>query len=160
MRILISLMLLLGCNQQTEVKEPQETGPPSDVDWGSWELSTTFISQSDACTAMGANGSNLGTLFAEVEIGNPDQIEVLLGSRALQGVREAKGFSVESFDPIPVDNTDGLGIGVYLEAIVEDEHNFTGDLSYEITTASGACLIQVEVDAFWLYYEPPPDCGG
>ena len=159
MRFLIPLFILVGCAQE-ETKEVIVTGPPTDVDWGSWELSTTFVSQSAACNDMGANGDGLGTLFAEVDVGDPDQIEVLLGTRALQGVRDDKGFSVESFDPIPVDNTDGLGIGVYLDASVQDEHTFTGKLSYEITTTGGSCIIDVDVDAYWLYYEPPPDCGG
>ena len=159
MRFLIPLCFLVGCTQN-ETKEVLEEGPPSDVDWGSWELSTTFVSQSAACSDMGANGSNLGTLFAEVAVGDPDQIEMLLGQRTLQGVRNDKGFSVESFDPIPADNTDGLGIGVYLDASVGDEHSFTGKLSYEITTTGGSCVIEVDVDAYWLYYEPPPDCGG
>ena len=159
MRLLIPLCFFIGCSQN-ETKELVEAGPPSEVDWGSWELTTTFVSQSAACSDMGANGAGLGTLFAEVDVGDPDQIEVLLGPRSLQGLRDDKGFSVESFDPIPVDNTDGLGIGVYLEAAVEDEHTFTGELSYEITTTGGSCIIEVDVDAYWLYYEPPPPCGG
>lgn len=159
MRHLLPFCLLIACNNESELPKVTEDGPPSEVDWGSWDLSTTFISQSVTCAGMGANGQGLGNLFAEIEVDAPDKIEVLLGTRQLQGVREYNTFRADSFDPIPVENTDGYGIGVNLEAEVLDEHNFTGELTYEIISGSGICEILIGVTASWLYYEPPPPCN-
>ena len=159
MKLYPALIFLFACDG-SNIEEKVEEGPPSEVDWGSWELNTTFISQSTACESMGANGQSMGLLYAEIDVGDPDSIDVSLGIRDLSGVRTSNGFTVESFEEIPVDNTDGNGIGVLLDTIVEDEHSFRGELEYSIISTVGSCLISLDVDAYWLYYEPPPDCGG
>ena len=158
MRYFFFLGLTMACTSSEPAKEVV-SGPPSEVDWGSWDLQTTFVSQSTSCQGMGANGQGIGDMFAEIEVGDPDDIDVLLGIRQLQGVREHNGFSADSFDLIPVENTEGQGIGVYLEANVIDKHTFTGQLSYEIVGEWASCTILIDVDASWLYYEPPPPCN-
>jgi len=141
--------------------EPEESGPPSEVEWGSWELETTFLQQSAICSDMTANGQD-ELLYAEVNVEEPDTISMLLGTRTLIGVRTASGFLLEGFDAIDTGADDPMehGLGSMIDATVEDEKSFSGVLVYTLDFPQGFCEIESSIEAIWMYYEPPPDCGG
>jgi len=154
-------LLLVACLNETE-KSSETEGPPVEIDWGSWEINTTFIQQDDICTDFSASGENLGILYGEMDVGEPSQISMTLGDQDLSGERSDHGFKMTSFRSIPVNGAeaDEYGIGAVLNATVHDLHSFTGKLVYQLDFPAGYCNIESEVDAYWMYYEPPPSCGG
>ena len=158
--MLIAMALILGCTEENTGKETSE-GPPAEVDWGSWELNTVFLRQDDICSDLGASGENLGTLYGEMDVGERS-LFMTLGDLSLSGERNSQGFEMTAFREIPVNGAepDEYGIGALLTGEMEDYRSFGGKLVYKLDFPNGYCEIEVEVDAYWMYYEPPPDCGG
>ena len=159
---MIWLFALVACAPAPEEKVPEEQEPPIEIDWGSWEIHTTFVQQDEICADLGASGAGLGTLYGEMDVDDTPRIAMSLGDQALEGVRDADGFAMTSFNPIPVNGAepDEYGIGAVLTGTVLDLHNFTGTLLYQLDFPNGFCTIELDVDAYWMYYEPPPACGG
>jgi hypothetical protein len=157
--MLIAIALLSGCSEESEKPIPE--GPPVEVDWGSWELQTVFVGQDEICSDLGANGENLGTLYGEMEVGEK-ALFMSLGDMYLSGERDDEGFEMMAFREIPVNGADPdeFGIGAVLDGEMSDNRSFHGTLLYQLDFPNGYCEIEVEVDAYWMYYEPPPDCGG
>jgi hypothetical protein len=153
------LVSLLAC---TEDSENKRIGTTVDVDWGSWEISTDLQHQDEVCESLGANGSNIGILFGEIEVDDSVGLILSLGDKVLTGDRDEEGFFITAFNELEVNHAepDEFGIGVMIGATVLDEHSFTGSLVYQLDFPNGFCNIEMNIDAFWLYYEPPPDCGG
>ena len=156
------LFALVACAPAPEEKVPEVQEPPVDIDWGSWEIHPTFVQQDDICTDFGANGAGLGTLYGEMNVEETAQIAMALGDKALEGTRDSEGFEMTAFNPIPVNGADPeeYGIGAVLSGTVLDMHHFTGVLLYQLDFPDGLCIIELDVDAYWMYYEPPPACGG
>ena len=145
-----------------DVKELEKThGPPVEVDWGSWELFTTFLGQDEICSELGASGESMGTLYGEMDAGEKT-LYLSLGDLYLSGERDDKGFELTAFRESPVNGAEPgeYGIGAALEGEMGDYRSFEGMLVYQLDFPDGYCEIDVAVDAYWMYYEPPPDCGG
>jgi len=135
--------------------------PVVEVDWGSWQLDSSFETESDTCAGLGASGESLGTLYGEIEVGHPNEISMLLGDLLMEGTRSADMFEIEGFSPIDTgDDTDAYGIGASITGSPSDSHNFTGTLVYALDFPADYCEIYADIVAEWLYYEPPPPCGG
>jgi len=146
-----------GCSPEKPVQIE-----PTMLEWGSWELATSFISETETCAGMGASGASMTVLYGEMDVFGTNDIELRLGSLTLAGFRDASGFFASSFQEIPItgDDSDHLyGITAELDGEAEDAKNFSGNLNYILDFPNGYCSIGLDVDAFWLYYEPPPDCG-
>ena len=158
----IVFLLTFACKAETSEKSPITEGPAVEIDWGSWELHTSFVYQDEVCTDLGANGSNLGTLYGEMDVGEPRELSMSLGDKELSGERDDQGFQMNAFNSIPVNGAeeDEYGIGVVLTGTVLDKHSFTGRLVYQLDFPNGYCNIESDIDAYWMYYEPPPSCGG
>ena len=156
--------MTLGCSADTS-SDKLDSGAggaglePMQVDWGSWKLSATAGSESEACSDMGASAGDM-TLYAEVAISDPDFIGVQLGSRYLSGARASEGFSADGAELIPPANLDGTGIFVNLDAPEASKRAFTGALVYDIVSSSAHCTIVLDAVGEWMYYEPPPPCTG
>ena len=151
----------LAC-QTGAIDKPVEEGPVVEIDWGSWELHTTFVQQDAICSELGGNGENLGILFGEMDVEEPTNLSFSLGDQALSGERDDVGFELTSFREIAVNGAEPneYGIGTTLSATVIDVHSFTGTLVYHLDFPNGYCNIESDIDAYWMYYEPPPACGG
>jgi len=133
------------------------------VDWGSWEITTTFVQESEICNELGANGQEMDTLYGEMTTDTPDYLSMSLGSVFLEGMRNRAGFILEGWQSIPVtgvEDPDTYGIATSLSAEVESRHAWEGALNYTLDFPDGVCEIDLDVVAEWMYYEPPPDCGG
>ena len=151
------ITLLLACSGELAPKSD-----PSYLEWGSWELTTTFLSQSETCSSMGASGEAMTVLYGEMDVFGENDIELSLGDMVLEGFRDDAGFFISTFQEIDVTSDDSeqtYGITAELDGTVEDLKSFNGYLSYLLDFPNGYCAINLEIDAFWLYYEPPPDCG-
>ena len=46
---MIWLFALVACAPAPEEKVPEEQEPPIEIDWGSWEIHTTFVQQDEIC---------------------------------------------------------------------------------------------------------------
>ena len=124
-------------------------------------MATTFVSETETCADMGASGSSMGVLYGEMDVFGTHDIELRLGSLLLSGFRDANGFFASSFQEIPITGDESgqiQGITAELDGEAEDAKNFSGTLNYILDFPNGYCSIGLEVDAFWLYYEPPPPC--
>ena len=132
---------------------------PMDVDWGSWQLTATPGSESEACSDMGAGAGNMN-LYAEVAVAAPDFISLQLGTRFLSGTRDRDGFEASGDEFIPPANTDGTGIFVRIDASEASWRAFSGALVYDIVSQQGHCTISLDTVGEWMYYEPPPPCTG
>ena len=163
---LVSLLgtLALGCSEDT-TEDKLDSGTddtilsPMDVDWGSWKLRATADFESESCSDMGAGAGDM-TLYAEVEVEEPDLIGIQLGTRVLSGVRTSDGFTAGGEELLPPENTDGNGIFVNLDAPQASLRAFTGELVYDIVSSRGHCTIVLDTVGEWMYYEPPPPCTG
>ena len=162
MSVRLGLMLLaLGCAEKTAPEVAEQPIDGVDIEWGSWELTTTFVGQDDICESLTADGSGITELYGEMDVQEPNEISLSLGDQELQGTRDESGFDMEGFREIPVTNNDGtFGIGATLSAEVSSPTAFTGEFAYVLDFPNGLCTINLEVDAYWMYYEPPPSCGG
>ena len=132
---------------------------PMVVDWGSWQLTATPGSESEACSDMGAGAGNMN-LYAEVAVADPDFISLQLGTRFLSGTRDSDGFEASGDELIPPANTDGTGIFVRIDASEASWRAFSGALVYDIVSQRGHCTISLDTVGEWMYYEPPPPCTG
>jgi hypothetical protein len=151
-------MAAFGCDPH---EASSVESPIAEVEWGSWELETHFVTESESCSTMGASGEYLGTLYGEVDVGETDELTMTLGDQFLSGSLNSDGFFIEGFRPIEVTGDDTLyGIGVDLEAWSSDPLQFSGTLVYRLDFPSGVCEMEFDIDAGWLYYEPPPFCHG
>ena len=151
------LFFLLACSS-----EKQTALEPTVLEWGSWELATKFVSETETCAEMGASGASMTTLYGEMDVFGAHDIELRLGTLILTGFRDAGGFFASSFQEIPITGDDSnhpYGITAELDGESKDPKSFYGNLNYILDFPNGYCSIGLEVDAFWLYYEPPPDCG-
>ncbi|MBM74610.1 MAG: hypothetical protein CMK59_04345 [Proteobacteria bacterium] len=134
---------------------------PTVPEWGSWQLSTSLISETLSCSGLGASGASMSVLFGEMDVFGDNDLEFRLGSLTLQGYRDGTGFFASSFQEIPITGNESdhvYGIIVEMDAEIEDTKNFKGTLNYILDFPNGYCSIALDVDAFWLYYEPPPTC--
>ena len=159
--IVLSLAWLVACSNEikdTAAESSFSVSSPVSLKWGGWELDTTFIEQSDSCLELGANGIGITQMTAEIDLADPADITIELGVRRLTGARHGSGFNSSSFETIPVDNSDGYGIGVELIAEVSSDEAFTGVLTYEFNSTRGYCRIELDVQGTWLYHEQPPPC--
>jgi hypothetical protein len=162
--VLLVATMALGCRGETTSDKigsgPDDSGLQAmDVDWGSWKISATAGFESEACSDMGASAGDM-TLYAEVEVAEPDFIGVQLGSRYLSGARASDGFAAGGEELLPPANTDGMGIFINLDAPDASLRAFTGELVYDIVSSRGHCTIALNTVGEWMYYEPPPPCTG
>ena len=155
-------LFTFACKAESSDKPPGSEEPAVEIDWGSWELHTTFVYQDEVCADLGANGESLGVLYGEMDVEEPAALSMSLGDQELSGERDDEGFQMNSFNAIPVNGAeeDEYGIGAVLTGAVLDKHSFTGKLVYQLDFPNGYCNIESEIDAYWMYYEPPPSCGG
>jgi hypothetical protein len=158
----LSAIVLFACAPQSAEKPEDTEGLLVDIDWGSWEIHTTFTQQDEICSDLGADGQGLGVLYGEMDVDETTTVSMSLGDQNLSGERNDTGFVMKSFRSIPVTGAeeDEYGIGAELTAFVTDLHSFNGTLVYQLDFPNGYCTIESEVDAYWMYYEPPPACGG
>ena len=154
--------IIFACASKPVDETLDTQGPLVEIDWGSWELQTTFLQQDDVCSDLGADGQGLGVLYGEMDVDETATLSMSLGDQQLSGERDETGFTMTSFRPIPVNGADEdeFGIGAVLTGTVIDLHSFNGSLVYQLDFPNGYCNIETEVDAYWMYYEPPPACGG
>ena len=77
------LLVLMACsNDETKSEDSSLSGEvieedPVEMEWGSWEIQTEFVQQSDNCGSMGANGQDMGVLFAEIDVVIPAFVNVI-----------------------------------------------------------------------------------
>jgi hypothetical protein len=160
MRVNSSILWIagLGCAPAEGVRVDSGV---AEVEWGSWELNTHFVTESETCSDMGASGENLGTLYGEIDINETNELTMTLGDQFLSGSLNPDGFFIEGFRPIEVTGDDSVyGIGVDLEGWSSDPLQFSGILVYRLDFPNGLCEMEFNIDAGWLYYEPPPFCDG
>ncbi len=141
-----------------ENTKSSEVPPPAEMDWGSWELRVDFQGQSETCADIGASGENLGTLYGEVEEQDSPLLSMSLGDMFLEGELNSEGFSIDGYRSVPAENEEGYGIRANIEADLDGEHSFSGQLVYDLNFMTGSCEIRINIEGAWLYYEPPPPC--